>query len=269
MPVYKRASFENKGGDQEMPFKLSAKKSAPFGGKPHLAEFKAGDGSKIVRGVKFYNSENGGSEFSNQELLDMAIVGREEFRKLSDKYNIMVAPTDLVVGHDAMNQGTVFSVTSKVEGQNFDEIAESNLQNNTREEWKRLLKQANDTAIGLFDYFCDKAEFGGHYLADLNFYGQYVYGKTGDDNENNLYLVDTDVLLTEHVKGGDKQDWINKKIIAVWQTFILTVEYKLSDAARRAIRLEKARKYIYDRVREDAPAGLEEVFENLKLEVIQ
>jgi len=257
---WSRANFGVAGEENNLPFNPSLKRGY-MAGRKHLAEFQSGQDKKVIRGI--LRVDNEGKNFGAIELEDLAKTAQHEFRLLSEKYGINVAKTEFVVGEDADGNKCVFSVTDRIEGQNFDQIAEEGLSDNSREEWKNLISKANETAIALFDYYCDKAANGGSYLADAAYFVQYVYGRKSQSGNNDLYLVDTDILLGNIDNETKSKELLSEKILTVWLKFIKSTENKLSDALRKQVYLNEARDYISRRVAQPAPDGFEKVFEEL------
>ncbi len=133
--------------------------------------------SKIVRRERYYDDENSLNDFR---------IARRLFRELTNNYEILVPNLDYVVGYDLDKTLTVYVVADKIYGNNVGEMYQ--------QEKKIPKDQIEKLCIRLMDYFEEKYHNGGEFLFDIAGLGQYVYGHKYREENDNLYLVDTQPL---------------------------------------------------------------------------
>lgn len=166
-------SFRQKGGD-----------STPF------KELKSSDLSYSLKEL-----ENSPNVIVRREALDRFIgrygiedpieaahYGEKLFQELK-KFGINVIQTRLVVGNDESGIPMVFGITERILGEQLDEVAD--ISEKTKKEFEALY-------TGLVRYLEYKQKDGGYYMKDIFRNRQYVYGKSKNDIESKIYLVDVD-----------------------------------------------------------------------------
>ena len=106
-----------------------------------------------------------------------------EFKKIIGDLGIRMAKTDYVIGESpATGDPTIFGVTEKIEGENLEEIKALDV------ETAEKIDEIYAKSIGAFVDSFLKNEVA---WQDLKL-GQFVYGKTKEDEKPDVYLVDVD-----------------------------------------------------------------------------
>ncbi len=106
-----------------------------------------------------------------------------------NKYGINV-PAEFVVGEDQNNKPALFMIVDKVIGKNLRELEGSSMTNSLKEELDNLW-------TNLIGYLIDKmGEEDGLIMCDIFRSNQYMYGKIKGSEEEKIYLVDMDPIVS-------------------------------------------------------------------------
>lgn len=141
------------------------------------------------------------------ELIELVEEAKKLYTELEEKYGIIV-PAEFFIGKDKTGNDVIYSVVDKIEGKRFEDIEK------TDEDIKKV--EALYTSVA--KYLLDKFKEGGLYLWDICGESQYIYGKKVGEDEDKIYLIDTDIWLnnsknsmylvvywlTRHISGEEK-----------------------------------------------------------------
>lgn len=125
--------------------------------------------------------------------------GLEEFKKLEEKYNINVAPMNLVIGEDKDGYATAYTVTDVIKGKE-NNLSEFTISNYEIKEREKIKKQLELLFLSLLEYLKDAYNSGGYHFMDIYRSDQYVYGKRKDELKNKIWLVDVEQKHINHVR---------------------------------------------------------------------
>ncbi|MFA5996882.1 MAG: hypothetical protein WC791_00125 [Candidatus Paceibacterota bacterium] len=139
---------------------------------------------KIIRAEKF--SELNEIYQNRFGILELAQIAKKLYQELEESYGILV-PADFIVGKNEEGEEIIYSVVDKIEGQNFFGV-----KNN-----QEIAEKVEAHYATLAKYLLDKSISGGFYLDDIYGPEQYVYGHTAEAQQNEIYLVDTDIFITD------------------------------------------------------------------------
>jgi hypothetical protein len=156
--------------------------------KPDRApiEMARGDRDWIVRGFNEKTLPTIGKEEPDGTFMERALAISRLFAELEEKYGIPV-PAHFFMGEDEEKRPTLFIMTEKVEGVDFNEL--------TNEEKEGFRMEDEKTLRALLTYYKDKFNSGEEFLVDVGNTGQYMYGTLKGEDVPRLYLVDTDPYL--------------------------------------------------------------------------
>lgn len=121
-----------------------------------------------------------------------------EFKKIVDRLGIRMAKADYVIGTDSMtNRPALFGVTERIEGESLKEMAllDKELSNKIDELYAKIISDLIDSYKKENYFWCDPKN------------AQFIYGKTENDKEPGIYLVDVDpdILNWNEVAMEDKE----------------------------------------------------------------
>ncbi len=178
--------------------------------------------SLVVRGASL-ESVNGKNNRLNQftNIEEAAAVSKRLHEELSEKYGILIAPTNFVVASNERGRPRLYTITENIEATKIDTkiIATEDL-----EGYKRELK---DTFEKVAAYYEDKFGKNEFFLADIWTPGQYAYGKKKGDEEKHLYLVDTDPRFTDSKRILQRVIWDFQGILTLLEIkYDIEIDYK-------------------------------------------
>jgi hypothetical protein len=168
------------------------------------------------------------------ELVELVEIAKELFTELQEKYEINV-PADFFIGKDKEEKEVVYSVVDKIEGKHLGEVEKS----------EEVSKKIEKLYTSVAKYFLDKSKEGGLYLWDICGQSQYVYGKKSGDNEDKIYLIDTDIWLNNSRTG--------MYLVVYWLTRHMSAQEKNSDT-----KFNDARNYIKQFIEQPLPENISE-----------
>ncbi len=144
--------------------------------------------NKIIRseGVDELSHKHG-DRIETSELVEDA---RRLYRELQDEYTIN-APVKFYTGNDIDNNQVVYSVVDKIEGKHFDKVQISD----------EFVSKAEGLYASVSRYFLDKQNDDGLHLWDICGQSQYVYGRRSGEQEDRIFLIDTDIWLSKSKAG--------------------------------------------------------------------
>lgn len=142
------------------------------------------DSSKVIRVDSMNDLVERYDNMANPKVV--IELGKKLFQEIQTNYNIKV-PSEIIVDKNQEDKDVVYIVTDKIDGVSLEKA----------EETLEFLKKLEDLYISISKYYLDKLNSGEAHLADLNGTSQYIYG-TKKENENpEIYLVDTDLYLNK------------------------------------------------------------------------
>lgn len=124
---------------------------------------------------------------SKIEIPELVKTAKKLYTELKEKYGILV-PVDFTVSKDSDGKDVVCSITDKIEGKKLGEVNKS----------EEFLNKTQKLYASISKYFLEKFKEGDLYIWDINGESQYVYGKKTGDQQDNIYLVDTDIWLSKN-----------------------------------------------------------------------
>ena len=151
---------------------------------PKFYEFKDNP-TKIIRVESFDELlEKHDNKIGIPKLVETA---KKLYKELGEKYEI-VAPVDFAISKNKEGEDVVCAVTDKIEGKNLEKVEKS----------EEFVNKVEKLYSSVAKYFLDKSKDGGLYIWDINGESQYIYGKKLEDEENKIYLIDTDIWLSKN-----------------------------------------------------------------------
>ena len=146
------------------------------------------DPSKLVRAESF--EELGERYGARVEMHELVFLTKRLYSELKSDYGIAV-PANFLIGKDGEGRNVVYSVIDKINGSTLEKAENS----------ERLVVAIETLYTSLTKYFLDKLQSGDAYLCDIGSPAQYMYGKRSGEQEDNMYLVDTDVSISKNQAG--------------------------------------------------------------------
>jgi len=175
-------------GRRGQPFakELMASRISPF-------QELRGDSEYVVRSAAVDNRE---------KTIEKEKQGKLLFQELEQTYGIPVAATHRVIGHGKFKNEVAYTMTRKVSGKNLRDFIESDRVELTEEIKNKIETHFQSLVRYLIDRYKDKKT----YLQDIYKNEQYVIGKysSGNQNEQEIYLVDIDPVTREERNGNAK-----------------------------------------------------------------
>ena len=171
---------------------------------------------RVERADELLSKHNNAFEFP--ELVQEA--GRL-YRELEEKYGINVPINTYKIEKDKSGHDIVYCIVDRIEGKHLEEVDLSNEFN----------EQVETLYTSVARYFVDKQKEGGLYLWDINGQSQYIYGKKSGEQNDKIYLIDTDIWMSRSRTG--------MYLVLEWLT-----RHMSGMEARINKRFEKAREYI-------------------------
>lgn len=191
--------------------------------------------NKIIRIEGFHQLKE---RYKNKiEVYELVRIAKKLYEELETKYNIPT-PVRFFIGKDATGKEVVYSVVDKIEGTNLGNVERSS----------EVAAQTEILYTSIAKYFFDKLQEGGYYLTDINSPRQYVYGRKSGEQEDKIYLVDTDVYLDNSQIGiYQTVDWLmrhlsgmeedmNKRFDAAREYLTQFVNQPVSDKVRERVK---------------------------------
>ncbi len=147
----------------------------------------------VVKEIKLkeIESEYNGKLNGDYKATELAELGKELFDELQSRYGVN-SPVKFFFGQNKDGETILFSVVDKITS--IEPI---------QEEKEDVAQKFYQLYESLSRYYLDKLRSGGAFLTDINGSTQYVYGRklTGkNNNEKEIYLVDTDIYLDDRRK---------------------------------------------------------------------
>lgn len=183
--------------------------------------------NKVIRKESF---DELNERYNNKiEIIELTKVAKRLFDELAGKYNILVA-ADFLIGKNKEGGKVVYSIVDKIDGGNLEEVELST----------ETATKAEVLYASVAKYFFDKSHEGGLYLCDINNPSQYVYGRKNGEQEDKIYLIDTDIYISNSRAGMYLVvNWLTRHMSGVEKHF--------------KIKFEKAREYIRQFVEQPLP----------------
>ncbi|MFH1233737.1 MAG: hypothetical protein V1649_03775 [Patescibacteria group bacterium] len=122
----------------------------------------------------------------NLTIQEAAEKTKAIFDELRNKFGID-APVNFATAVDETGTQLLYIITDRVQGQKVEEIDFDPLENG------KLAEEFENFYLSLVKYFVDKFNSNELVLWDIAKSSALKYGKKPGDNEDNIYLVDTDV----------------------------------------------------------------------------
>jgi hypothetical protein len=145
------------------------------------------DPSKVVRIESFQSLENKHDlKLSGEEIKEQGVI---LFNELVSDYEINVSTRVLSLEKEGEDQ--CVTITDKIEGNN---LLESEIDDQFPDKVKALY-------LSLSRYYIDKYKKGEFYLWDLNSSDQYIYGNKVDQEDKDIFLIDTDIWFSRSKEG--------------------------------------------------------------------
>lgn len=161
--------------------------------------------NKVIRTESFDELDE---RYNNKiEITELTKITKKLFKELEEKYGIPT-PVDFLIGKNKEGDKVVYSIVDKIAGRNLEEVEPS----------VEVITKSDALYASVAKYFFDKSNEGGPYLCDINNPSQFVYGRKHGEQEDKVYLVDTDLYisnsrvgiylvvnwLTRHMSGVEK-----------------------------------------------------------------
>ncbi|MFA5831149.1 MAG: hypothetical protein WC878_04960 [Candidatus Paceibacterota bacterium] len=139
----------------------------------------------FVGGIDDRNSK--GMDYSEKEkyLRDRA----NQFKEIINSLGIRMAKTDYLIGDSLSSpkDPALFGVTERINGEGLDKI----------NDWgKEIVAKIDDIYAKAISAFIDSYQRNGKAWHDLR-NGQFIYGKTEEDEKPDIYLVDADPAIVD------------------------------------------------------------------------
>jgi hypothetical protein len=125
------------------------------------------------------------------ELTELVQEAENLFGELENKYGVNIPFDDYRIGKDKSGNDIVYCVVDRIDGKHLEEVGPS----------IEFSEQAETLYTSIAKYFLDKFEEGGLYLWDINGQSQYIYGKKAGEQEDKIYLIDTDIWMSRSHAG--------------------------------------------------------------------
>jgi len=173
----------------------------------------------FVGGIDDRNSK--GMSYSEKEkyLRD----GVSQFKEILKSLGIRMAKTDYIVGDSPSSpkDPTLFGVTERINGEGLDRISD----------WsKEMVDKIDDIYAKVIRAFIDSYQGNGKAWHDLR-NGQFIYGKTEEDEKPDIYLVDADPAIVDWGDPDFEKKYHMKKKSVFWRK-INFFEQEISDLER-------------------------------------
>lgn len=137
------------------------------------------------------------------QVLEYATDLKRRYSELETVFGIHPAPTTLVSGKSITGFPELYSITEKVDGLSLNKI--------TPQELKKLpenfISEIGAHFENLLRYLEEKFPARKRFMADIFINEQYVYGKTKNDPQEKLYLIDTEPQYLEIENIDETELW--------------------------------------------------------------
>lgn len=183
--------------------------------------------NKVIRAESFGELNE---RYDNKiEIIELTKIAKKLFNELEEKYGIFT-PTDFLIGKNKEGDKVVYSIVEKIEGRNLEEAELST----------EVITKSETLYASVAKYFFDKSHEGGLYLCDINNPSQFVYGRKHGEQEDKVYLIDTDIYISNNRAGIYLVvNWLTRHMSGVEKHF--------------KTKFEKAREYISKFVEQSLP----------------
>lgn len=136
------------------------------------------------------------------------------YKELDTKYAI-TAPAHFLIGNDSNQDKVVYSVVDKIDGKMLKEVTPT----------EESVTAVENLYTSIANYFLNKSVEGGFYLCDINSSSQYMYGKKEGDLVDKLYLIDTDIYISDSRTGLYLVvEWLSRHIVGTEQHFNIKLD---------------------------------------------
>lgn len=153
-----------------------------------LAPFK----KNLRESVKFLEIEGNHKKVIRTNSAEEAAKGKKLFDELNSRYGVRVG-ADVVIGEGYSEKGRAFILTDKVDGKSLDNVGFGFFEKKDRQ---KFTDEVKELLISLIGYLFDKIKKREPFLWDIFLDRQYMWGRTSQDREKHIYLVDTDIFIT-------------------------------------------------------------------------
>ncbi len=180
--------------------------------------------NKIIRIVRGYD------EFvDNNKIIELIRADKKLFKELETEYDILV-PADFLIGKDKKGDKIAYSIVDRIHGKNLEKVDRSN----------EVAVQVEALFASVAKYFLDKFVKNSLYLCDIGNLEQYVYGRKNGEQEDKIYLVDTDLAVSNNrIDMYLVMSWLVRNISKMERDF--------------GTRFKEARKYVSQFVNQPLP----------------
>ena len=166
--------------------------------RPDVIKGLENNPDKIIRLEKFSKKQIKSNNFDDLESrVENHKKGKRLFFELKEKYGISVPEFNFVVGEGNDSLPMMYTVVDKVKGKHFVEALPE-----FRDEGE--IEIIENHFIKIINYLRDKHKEQGEWLCDIVSNKQYMFGKTSNNQEDDLYLVDVQPLFLNFDKKSSR-----------------------------------------------------------------
>ncbi len=140
---------------------------------------------------------------TNEQLIKRALEIKKDYADLEAEFGIPTAPTTFAPSKSITGFPEIWAITEKVNGLNLEKMTAEEID----ESKEKLLPIFVVHFENLLKYVETKFAQRKKFMADIFINEQYVYGKTKNDTEDKLYLVDAEPQYLEIDKMDDDRVW--------------------------------------------------------------
>lgn len=131
-----------------------------------------------------------GKNVSADELIAETNRLKKELAEL-ESFGVRVPRRDFLIGKNEAGENTILTTIDHVRGKNLEKA-------DAAENGKNLLTEGCDLCLSLVNYLTSKTRNYQPYLWDVFHYKQYMYGRTENDVNDHIYMVDVEPLYWQY-----------------------------------------------------------------------